>query len=287
MVSCVVLNYNNYKMTIEFIESVKDIEIIDKVIVIDNDSTNDSFVILQKCKNERVEVVSSGFNGGYAAGNNYGLKRAFDVLNSDYAIVANPDVVFTRAFVENALNAFETYDSIGLISGVALDCDNAISYESFWELPGFRDCCLKFSKINNLIKTRKFIKETSAADCDIKFTGAVSGALFMISKEAFKSCGGFDEKTFLYCEESILGARLKKAGYKVAVMLKQYYIHNHQYHKESPGHRIKHYKILLDSRLYYLKEYVRIGKTKEYLFIVAAKLSILLRSLKWKSLGGF
>ena len=41
------------------------------------------------------------------------------------------------------------------------------------------------------------------------------GSAFMIKKDVFVKAGGFDENIFLYFEESDLGKRIRKLGYKL------------------------------------------------------------------------
>lgn len=43
MIGCVVLNYNDYKTTTDFVLRVKEMKSIDLIVVVDNYSTDDSF----------------------------------------------------------------------------------------------------------------------------------------------------------------------------------------------------------------------------------------------------
>ena len=48
-------------------------------------------------ENNRLSIDCTGKNLGYGAGNNFG----FNLVDTDYAIVANPDIVFHKTFFEN------------------------------------------------------------------------------------------------------------------------------------------------------------------------------------------
>lgn len=62
-------------------------------MVVDNFSTDNSVQLLSDIISEKVEVIVSNKNGGYGAGNNYGIKYLIDKYNSDYILLSNPDVI--------------------------------------------------------------------------------------------------------------------------------------------------------------------------------------------------
>ena len=50
MVGCVVLNYNDSKTTIELINRIGKMTPIDVIVIVDNNSTDDSFSVLKHIK---------------------------------------------------------------------------------------------------------------------------------------------------------------------------------------------------------------------------------------------
>ena len=68
-------------------------------IVVDNRSKNESESILNDKyhENSKVDFIVSDINGGYSYGNNYGAKYALNKYNSEYIIVANPDVILANS----------------------------------------------------------------------------------------------------------------------------------------------------------------------------------------------
>ena len=92
MIGCVVLNYNDAKTTVEFVQRVKNMDSIDLIVVIDNCSTDDSYIQLKILESNKVHVIKSEKNGGYGYGNNVGIDYLKDKV--DYIMIANPDVIF-------------------------------------------------------------------------------------------------------------------------------------------------------------------------------------------------
>ena len=72
--SIIILNYNNAEETAEYVERICEYKCLDHVIIVDNASTDGSAVRLKPLCTGKVELVKSGENRGYAAGNNLGLR---------------------------------------------------------------------------------------------------------------------------------------------------------------------------------------------------------------------
>ena len=70
----VILNYNDYENTIKMILQVRDYKNINKIVVVDNHSTDSSVEKITPYLNKHVVLLEARKNGGYAFGNNLGLK---------------------------------------------------------------------------------------------------------------------------------------------------------------------------------------------------------------------
>ena len=91
----VILNYNDYATTQKFIDHIKNFGSDIQFVVVDNCSTNNSLEILTNYIDgyNNVEIISADKNGGYAYGNNLGMKYLRERYNPKYLVVANPDTV--------------------------------------------------------------------------------------------------------------------------------------------------------------------------------------------------
>ena len=102
-----------------------------------------------------------------------------------------------------------------------------------------------------------------------------------------KDIGYFDERTFLYNEETILAHKMKQNRYKQAILVNEKVIH---YQGVSINKSINNWKfkskILEESRLVYLENYLKVSKIKimffKILFYIGKYEKFLLINLKQK-----
>ena len=112
----------NYQILYNCINSIhKDIKIIN---VENSDNVNHKIELERKYKN--VEVILSGANLGYGAGNNLGIKHA----KTNYILISNPDTVYDNKFF-NHLNNYLTQEFNFSIIGTSYSDETYLPYGSF------------------------------------------------------------------------------------------------------------------------------------------------------------
>jgi GT2 family glycosyltransferase len=77
----------------------------------------------------------------------------------------------------------------------------------------------------------------------------------MIRSAVLKEINYFDEGTFLYYEENILGHILKDKGYESYILNDTHVTHNLSVSVDKSIKKIKKFKILVKSLMYYEKKY--------------------------------
>ena len=70
----IIVNYNDYKTTYNLIQNIEDYEVIDEIVIVDNDSKDDSYERLLKLKNNKITILKNCLNKGYGSGINLGSK---------------------------------------------------------------------------------------------------------------------------------------------------------------------------------------------------------------------
>ena len=209
MTALILLNYNDPVSTLKAAERVRGFQKIDRVILVDNASTDDS---VREFTGYDAELVVNKRNGGYGYGNNAGVKRAAE-LGCDIAIIANPDAVFTEDAVDIILTALSGAD----VAAAGALMKGKPASDSSWPLLSLRDevlfACPILKRVfrNRVSYPKEFFRGLP------KPVGAVHGSLFAVKTAEFLSAGGFDERFFLFCEEKVLGQRLQKLGKQVVL----------------------------------------------------------------------
>lgn len=258
--SLVILNYNDAESTRRLVSKIENYNTINHIIVVDNHSSDGSFTELKETfeLSDKVIVIKTDQNGGYAYGNNFGCNYAIQKLGAEYLTVANPDVFFEEASLQNMLTFYQLNRDrkLGIISCM-MNCVTDKNLPTAWKLPRYGNCimeCLLILKRLVGDKTRYTDWEDKE---EAKRVDVVAGSFFMISREAYEEVKGFDEKTFLYYEENILASKLKRNGYVNYIIKRDEYVHMHSVSIDKTYTSLKtKLDIANRSRLLYLKEYL-------------------------------
>ena len=269
-VGMIILNYNDYETTDKYLSSIKNYKVLDKIIVVDNNSTDSSYEKLQKYNNSKIKVIETKENKGYAYGNNAGIKALDDDI--DYVIISNPDITVSEKTIARLKKDLDTNKDISVVAPVIKELNYI---KRGWRLPKYKD---------ELLSNITFFHRKAEANLrydDSKYKGnitkvdVVSGCFFMIRKSVLNLIGNFDEGTFLYYEENIMGHKLDLVGKKTFIDNEAEVTHNLSVSVDKSFNSINKYKILKNSQKYYVKYFL-----KSNIFAI-----ILLRLVYYISLG--
>ena len=271
-VGMIILNYNDYETTSNYLKKINNYPSIDKIIVVDNNSSDGAFDKLKSFKNEKIDIIKTDNNNGYAYGNNYGIKYINEKYNVDYIIISNPDICVTDKAISRLAKDLDNNDEIALVAPIISQLGEKIRG---WRLPTIKDEIL--SNIN--FYHRKVEKNLRYPDD--KYTGnltkvdVVSGCFFMIRNNVLKMIGNFDEGTFLYYEENIMGQKLKNIEKKTFIDNEVTVIHNLSVSVNKSFNSIKKYKILKQSQKYYVKYYLKPNFFGKILLVLTYRISLI------------
>ncbi|NOR54699.1 MAG: glycosyltransferase [Sulfurovum sp.] len=153
--------------------------------------------------------IQSGENGGFAAGNNIGIKYALAKADFEYIWLLNNDTVIEPISLKILIN--DAIKNDGGISGSTL-----MYYDNPKELQAYG------GYINKFFGTSKHILDADDIEDKLDY---VSGASFLINKNVIGSIGLLPEEYFLYYEETDYCFNAKKNGYKLKVSLTSIVFH--------------------------------------------------------------
>lgn len=120
----IILNYNSKRDTIRYVNEIKNYDILDTIIVVDNNSSNlNEFEDLEKLKSDNIYVIKSPKNGGYSYGNNYGLNYLDKNIGKeyDYVVISNPDVEVSEEAFKLCFKELEENERIAVCSPIMLN----------------------------------------------------------------------------------------------------------------------------------------------------------------------
>ena len=252
----IVLNYRTAEMTLKAIEAaVRAMEgLAGAITVVDNDSGDGSYERLTRAVQERawsqVRVLQSGHNGGYGAGNNFGASQGLpDGSSPDFIYILNSDAFPESGAIRVLVEHLQAHPEVGL-AGSRVHGEDGSYHQTAFRFPTI------FSEFESGAATgpiSKLLRNYIVAMPEPEKAQTVDwlvGASLMVRRSAFESVGRFDERFFLYYEETDLCRRARQAGW-LSVYLPQ----SRVMHIESASTGMKSLTRLppywFDSRLWY------------------------------------
>lgn len=257
-ISVITINYNDARRVIKFVKGISKYGILDHIIIVDNNSTDNSFEMLSKIANDKIKLISSGINKGYGYGNNYGIKYVNKNFDSDYIVIANPDVDFKEKTVVDLCNILNRNQKAVMASTVMCDSDGDKQNNTAWKvLTPLKYILNEGAIIRRLFKLDQYHKLFEYKDTDVKKVDCLAGSFFVLKNNNLVKKGLYDEKMFLYCEEDYLGLKLKKMGYNALLLLTDNYIHAHGKTIGQIYSKTKQDRMIFKNKLYLLKKYLQ------------------------------
>lgn len=205
-ISVIIVNYNSSPFIKDCIESLLRYtdQNRDEIIVVDNNSTDNSRDIIEKYK--KVQLIRLNKNIGYGAGCNTGAKKA----KCDILLCMNPDVQL-RSPLNSVREIFMSNNDCAVIAPVIVS-KNKI-YSPLWSLPTVFGEFLGEFKIFSR-KYHPLDRREINTSIQINKTQFASGAALFIRKLYFNKIDGFDENFFMYFEDIDLFVKVHRINKK-------------------------------------------------------------------------
>ncbi len=274
-IGVVVLNYNDWQTTTRNVNHIKTLKNISCIAIVDNCSTDDSARQLSSLEDDNTFLLVSSHNGGYSAGNNVGLRFLVEERGVDYVIVTNPDIIFQQNFVDEGAFYLTKEKDLISITGRMKYPSGLYDKHPFLKLPRFSRVLAGFIlPLDKLLSAfdREYLVDDEA---DIQYVESLPGCLYMIKSSFIKQIGYFDEGTFLYYEEAILGKQIMEYGGKCGIMTHVDYVHDHAKSISKNIRYVQINKLYNESGLYYFKKYCNINVCQQYLYLLLSRICIL------------
>lgn len=199
----VTINWNGADDTADCVASLRKLDYENfHIVVVDNGSTTEgTHEALDTLSGDDVTVIYNednlGFSGGVNTGIRYAMKHGYD-----YVALFNNDAVADKNWLKELVKSAEKEQS-GITTGLLLHrdgktIDSTGDWCSNWGLPFPRN---------------RGDKTAEAASSGPVFSG--SGGASLYSVKMFEDMGLFDEKFFMYYEDTDISFRAQNYDYKV------------------------------------------------------------------------
>ena len=227
MIAIVILNFHTYEETSELTSSILKLSDGEKysVYIVDNESESEKLALLtQKFEDfPNVKFVAQKDNTGFANGMNKGIDAA-RADGHNYIICSNSDILLNNTHDLKRLKEIaKSNQTIGVIAPQIVNLDGYYQNPLFETNPitsKFIKFIISIPLIGFAVYALRVLLRLYVLKVDRQkpnrsgFFYCPHGAFFMLTPSYFRHYKGLDANTFLYFEELILAARLRKHNLK-------------------------------------------------------------------------
>ncbi len=182
----------------------------------------------QHFSDPRIKYIFNNRNIGFGAGHNIALKEAM-ASGSVYHIILNPDVYFETGVIEKLCHFMESDQRVGLIMPKVLYPDGSLQPLCKLLPSPFTLFIRRFVRFNS-----KWVNKLNHL-YEMHFSGYnkvmdvpfLSGCFMFLRVETLRKVGLFDERIFLYTEDTDLTRRIHK-HYRTVFFPEAIIYHYHQ-----------------------------------------------------------
>lgn len=237
LLSVIIVSYNTRNLTLETVRSVvnstKSSQLLKnnvEIIIVDNDSQDDSVKALKQFKKETdlsIIIIENTKNVGFGNANNLGIKKA----SGKYYLFLNSDTIVQENALERMVQRFLSDEklNLGILTPVLLNID--LTYQpQGGSFPSLTSLFFHMSMLDDLPVIGKLLPSTQHTGKANRLTLSqlehytdlipvdwIGGTAMMISKQAIDTFGPFDQNIFMYGEDTEICMRAKNHNFVVAL----------------------------------------------------------------------
>lgn len=213
-VSIVIVNYNNGKYLINCLKSIyQNTQNVNfSTVIVDNASTDNSVELIQALF-PKVRIIQNDTNLGFAKANNVALRQ----LQTKYALILNPDTLVVNNSIEKMFNFMEQHPEVSIVGPKILNPDYSFQHTGI-TFPNNLNLLFETFFLERIFpNSRLFGKHKKIYEpfTKTKRVDYLQGSCLMIRKQILEDVAFFDERYFMYFEETDLCYRAKKMHWQV------------------------------------------------------------------------
>jgi len=212
----IIVNYNAYECTIQYIAQLRRQENVSvQCVVVDSGSQDGSGDRLEESVSTAgdVTVLRMAHNRGYAAGNNVGLRYLSKNVGGDpFVIISNTDIEIDNPhLIEELISCYRQCANVAFVAPV-MYVNGREAVNCAWVLPSLTwDVGILLPGVKRMLRESVYYR-FSRNDVAVRKVDCLPGSFMLGTLGRLEAIGYFDERTFLYGEERILAKKVKRAG---------------------------------------------------------------------------
>jgi GT2 family glycosyltransferase len=216
-VSIIIITYNSGDVLSKCLDKLKTAiaKISSELIIVDNNSDeNPTDQIKQHFPDARIVINDENYGFGRSC------NQAAALAGGEYLLLLNPDALLDEDAIEKLIDVYESKPGVGQVvprirfpSGRYFPtCRN---FPTIWNTIFSRGSFLfRLFQIKSSSKSDKYEYTIMRSMPNVTPVPAISGTIVLIRKKIFDEVGGFDERFFMYMEDTDLSLRILDAGYQ-------------------------------------------------------------------------
>ena len=247
----VIVNYNDFEMTSRLLNNVKDYKCLSEIVVVDNNSTDNSFDKLKEFESNRITIIKNS-SRHFSSGLNVGAKCLIKKVGDCNIIFSNSDIIIKGE--EDLKRLSSNIDKDIVVVGPTVDEHGCLNRG--WHLPSpNKEILFNIPLLSRYFKKKFLPYKEEDYKKDITIVDVVSGCFFLVDSKFLMENDYFDETTFLYYEEQIFAKKVMNKGKKEVIDNKVVIFHDHSVSIDKSIKKLKKQKTLKESQRYFCKAY--------------------------------
>jgi hypothetical protein len=180
------------------------------VVVVDNASTDSTLAILRDL-GDSVDVVASSNNLGFSRACNLAARHA----GGEYLLFLNPDTEVRSDAVAHAVRHLREHPEVGVVGGRTYYEDGSTNPTCCFRAPSLWSAVCSATGVSSLLRRSSWFNPEHMGGwprSEDRAVDVVTGCFLMLRRSLFEHLRGFDERFFLYSEDTDLCRRVRDRG---------------------------------------------------------------------------
>ncbi|HAX48516.1 MAG TPA: glycosyltransferase family 2 protein [Ignavibacteria bacterium] len=226
-ISVIIVTWNSadeiVKCVNSVIEAAGDLKI--ELIVIDNNSSDDSFEVVNKISFPALNAVKNSGNLGYTKAVNQGIKLS----HGKYILLLNPDTILNNSSIKFMYDFLEANPAYGACAPLMKNPDGSLQY-SVRNFPTYWRMFCEFSLLAYVFPKTKLFGSWKAKYMDYSAEQDIEqpmAAAFMIRAELLRKIDNMDERFRMFFNDVDLCKKIYDEGSGIRLLPSAVVIHEH------------------------------------------------------------